>query len=842
MPRLDRFLRIFLSLLLGWQSMTHVAAQAGEIALPIPGTRVALSPSFDPPLLKGMKVHPENPFKFEFILDQGQSKIDNLSLKEESQKLVKYFLASITTPEKDLWVNLSPYERHRIVPEAFGQTEMGRDLLAQDYILKQITASLIYPEDELGKKFWKRVYEDVTRRYGHINIPVNTFNKVWIVPEKAVVYENAPAATAFVVSSKLKVLLETDYMVQQKQIAALDVRTNADRTKEIVREIVIPALTKEVNEGKNFAMLRQVYHSLILATWYKKKIKNSILVLAYADQNKVKGVHISDPQEKEKIYERYLQAFKQGAYNFVRQEYDTIAKTSVPRKYFSGGTNLDLANVLEVTGQILSEPRVNRAMVVEVLTQASSKTSSSKPREVIFDAGMSPEERLFNRNATRRQFLTGLVLAAAYATGMTGTSRLDAREPARKPEKLGPQQTRIVSESYQVYAELMNSLGDAMPFSLEVTKRDITLVEDPDFKFKTLDEQFWQRIIPGGGMSVLSTVGLWAAYKLGKPGLRIKALVTLALPSILLAIGGGWLLTREDELLTPIFGITEYDGRLVQIKLPLELYRDDVVDDHFMVLIAHELAHYFEFANNPVIGGALGFLVANLVAKKLRRPPITFLGLVEQLKKYLKKENAGYYQGYFMAEAASKIQAPLFKKEAAIRKLARAKDPETRKLRKKFNYIPDQRYNVLREVLYRLEDEDFVLPQLKTDSGEEWTITYGAAMAELTSRTFADPKAGLRSIFNLGRLAVEGKRMNTEQAMVTADESLGGIDLKADSVKAAMTVENSGGPILMRLESAVLSHLRDAEGFVPIITHIHPLGNLSSFLGLTNKESFFLGT
>ena len=36
---------------------------------------------------------------------------------------------------------------------------MGRDLLAEDYMLKQITASMIYPEDEVGKKFWKRVYD-----------------------------------------------------------------------------------------------------------------------------------------------------------------------------------------------------------------------------------------------------------------------------------------------------------------------------------------------------------------------------------------------------------------------------------------------------------------------------------------------------------------------------------------------------------------------------------------------------------------------------------------------------------------------------------------------------------
>src|SRR5476649_966703 len=93
---------------------------------------------------------------------------------------------------------------------------MGRDLLAEDYMLKQITASLIYPEDATGKKFWMRIYEEAYKKFGTTNIPVNTFNKVWIVPEKAVVYENVKVGTAYVVESKLKVMLEQDYLALAK--------------------------------------------------------------------------------------------------------------------------------------------------------------------------------------------------------------------------------------------------------------------------------------------------------------------------------------------------------------------------------------------------------------------------------------------------------------------------------------------------------------------------------------------------------------------------------------------------------------------------------------------------
>ena len=41
--------------------------------LPVPGTMVPLSPAFVPVLLKGMTIHPEDPLKFDFIIDSGNT-------------------------------------------------------------------------------------------------------------------------------------------------------------------------------------------------------------------------------------------------------------------------------------------------------------------------------------------------------------------------------------------------------------------------------------------------------------------------------------------------------------------------------------------------------------------------------------------------------------------------------------------------------------------------------------------------------------------------------------------------------------------------------------------------
>ncbi len=332
-------------------------ANAQEIfSLPKPNVMLGLSSPFTPVILKGLKVNTHNPFEFDFIIDSGSNKLQvnavgdqnehiQQQLKPESEKLIKYFLASLTIPEDDLWVNLSVYESGKIVPAQLGQTEMGRDLLAQDYLLKQLSSSLLYPENEIGKKFWERVYQKVYEKFGRTDVPINTFNKIWIVPEKAVVYENG--ANAFVVESSLKVMLEEDYLAKQEEgksnpIAKIQQDDTSTLSSQIVRDVMIPAIEQEVNEGALFSQLRQIYSALILATWYKKALKESLISQIYVDQKKVKGVETNDPGVINKIYDQYVQAFKEGVYNFIKEDYDPYTKENIPRKYFSGGLTLKL--------------------------------------------------------------------------------------------------------------------------------------------------------------------------------------------------------------------------------------------------------------------------------------------------------------------------------------------------------------------------------------------------------------------------------------------------------------------------------------------------------------------
>ena len=322
---------------------------SSNIQLPVPGVMVQASAEFTPALMRGLRVYPDNPLMFDFIIDQGEEDLTSEELQTTSQRLIKYFLASLTIPEDKMWVNLSPYEQQRIISDELEITEMGRDLLSMDYLLKQLTASLMYPEDQLGQNFWERVKSEAMRRYGSSDIPMNTFNKIWVVPADAQVFEMD--GSAYVIESRLKVMLEEDYLaleqnsVRPPNLSVQDEQVISGITSDVVRDVLIPEIEKEINNGRHFAKLRQIYDAMILATWYKQNLRQSLLGQVYVDQAKMKGIDVINDAMKERIYRQYLEAFKVGVYNYVKEDYDATLEMEVPRKYFSGGASMNVSEV-----------------------------------------------------------------------------------------------------------------------------------------------------------------------------------------------------------------------------------------------------------------------------------------------------------------------------------------------------------------------------------------------------------------------------------------------------------------------------------------------------------------
>jgi hypothetical protein len=391
---------------------------------------VQSNPVYFPLNIHGISIHQDDPLLFDFIIDTGRSDLvpgkDDEGIKAESLRLIKYFFASLTAPEKEQWVNLSPVEKNRIVPEALGKTDLGRDMLVEDYRLKQVVVSMIDPQSETGKEFWSRVYARVEKEYWTTSIPLDVLNRVWIVTDKAAVYsqnDQKGKLTAVVTQAHLKVMLEQDYTAlhcadTEPSFAApapcprdgyfgKAAAVQNEITQNILRDILLPELENEVNAGRNFSVLRQIHQAVVQATWYKRNLRQALLTQVYAGRNKMDGLQRAGKGlEPREIYTKYLRLYKDGVFNFIREDQDSLTGELVPRKYFSGG--------------VVPVPEHVHASGVSEVT-VSGDLVAVRVRAI------DPAQKNDGDPVWKQKMMTLVVLIAMAVQGVDGRSSLDLR-------------------------------------------------------------------------------------------------------------------------------------------------------------------------------------------------------------------------------------------------------------------------------------------------------------------------------------------------------------------------------------------------------------------------------
>ena len=299
---------------------------------------------YSPAKLFGLKLHSNDPLRFTFIMSLGDEPNNDSVAYSEAISLVDYFLTCLAIPEKDIWVNLSPSEKNKVISRTLSKTIMGRELLSQDYLLKQFNASLMYPESEIGGKYWNTVYSMMEESYGSIDRSMNTFNKVWILPKTAKISQFGNLALTTKI--ELDVLLDQDYRLLKKDVSDPKNNINDLPEDEIINtasigseafsKCIVNDIKKEVNAGCNFSLTRKIFYSLILARWYKSAVKDSLINDAYSDKGKLSGLE-EDDIYADSIYEQYVKAFKRGVFNYIREDKDYKTGEMVPKQYFSGG-------------------------------------------------------------------------------------------------------------------------------------------------------------------------------------------------------------------------------------------------------------------------------------------------------------------------------------------------------------------------------------------------------------------------------------------------------------------------------------------------------------------------
>ncbi|MFA5149604.1 MAG: phosphoglycerate kinase [Candidatus Omnitrophota bacterium] len=316
------------------------------------------------------------------MLDKGDAKnLKESQISASTQELLNYFLVGVNLPNDKFWVNLRPDSEDSIIDDYLARTDVGKIMLEADLQLKKDTAQFTSPQTPEGKEYWSRLYQKAEELYGYQEVSIPTLTRPWIVPNEIIVRESKDSA--YIYKATLKVMLEQDFLKDSATYNFKDSRAKAlnEYSSQLIRELIIPKLTKEVNLSQRYAALRQVYYSLVLSRWFKSRFANQAGKYASRiDRKDLSGLLSATAWSKSSYFEAYKKSFAQGEYNI--KETVRTPTGQVIRSYFSGG--MDFATLTINGAKTTSSPMTTALMKAGLVAppkmapvQENSKLSSS---------------------------------------------------------------------------------------------------------------------------------------------------------------------------------------------------------------------------------------------------------------------------------------------------------------------------------------------------------------------------------------------------------------------------------------------------------------------------------
>jgi len=327
--------------------------------LPVPTYLQGLQPldKFRPMHLRSMAFDPAQT-RFSLLLDQG----DNLrpstrAVTDATAKVMEYFQIGLRLPNNSFWVNLRPDSSQRVIDPDLERTDLGKVFLEADLQLKKDLAQFTAPATPAGKMYWKKLYARAESLFGQEDVTIPTMTRPWIIPGEIIIKQQG--TSAYVYKATMRVMLEQDYISSrdgaQTPAALATAAAIADpRMKELnaystqlIKDLVLPRLNREVNASRRYAGLRQAFYSLVLAQWFKTRIASAQVgesektehgyaqMKRLIDSRDLTGLISKQPCPTQDYYRQYRKSFEQGEYK--KEEALSTPHGMVIRRYTSGG-------------------------------------------------------------------------------------------------------------------------------------------------------------------------------------------------------------------------------------------------------------------------------------------------------------------------------------------------------------------------------------------------------------------------------------------------------------------------------------------------------------------------
>jgi hypothetical protein len=339
-------MRKIITLLVGFClifEQSGLAQVAGPLVLPAFPESLTSADTFRPEHLRSISYEPSDN-NFRTLLDKGSAKENDwLKLENSTSQLFKYFFIGLSLPNDSFWVNLRPDSPDNIIDEYLAKTDIGKVMLEADVQLKKDTAKYTNPDTLEGRAYWDKLYFKAQELFGNENITIPTLTRPWIVPDEIILRQSEN--NAYIYKATLKVMLEADHLKNTPEYSFNDPRLKElnDYSSQLIRDLILPELTREVNTSRRYASLRQVYFSLILAQWFKDQVakpqKEYDLLNSKIDSRDLSGLTSQGQWTKDTYFQEYRKSFKNGEYN--RQENVQTQQGISLRQYFSGGVRFN---------------------------------------------------------------------------------------------------------------------------------------------------------------------------------------------------------------------------------------------------------------------------------------------------------------------------------------------------------------------------------------------------------------------------------------------------------------------------------------------------------------------
>ena len=208
----------------------------------------------------------------------------------------------MTVQPSKFWVNLNPDEPNRVIDADLAQTDVGHVLLHSDLVLKESGTKLLDPNQPIGREFWARMEAAGLTKF---------CKRDWIVPKQATVRESG--SELYILDAPLEVKTEGDDF----QMPGSDFTCPSDSkaATAIYRAVIVPELTRLVNESPEYTDLRRVYISRVAAEWYRQRMAKDGTAADFGiDSNNVDTLEAIEPWNPRDIYDQYLKELNSVTY------------------------------------------------------------------------------------------------------------------------------------------------------------------------------------------------------------------------------------------------------------------------------------------------------------------------------------------------------------------------------------------------------------------------------------------------------------------------------------------------------------------------------------------------